>query len=209
MTRARTFVVGIAGGSGTGKTTVAAHLARLHHGVHVDGDRVAHAVLEDDADVKRRLREAFGPDVFGADGKVERRALGRRVFADAGALRRLNAVVHPAVAARCADAVARARAAGVPLVAVDAALLLEVAMPFRFDLTLALTCDLETRVRRLLAAGGRTEAEVRDRLDRQAGMEKHFYKADAVVDTGRHLPAVLSDVEALVGAALRRRKGNP
>jgi dephospho-CoA kinase len=156
----------------------------------------------------RSVRDEFGAQVFDAQGHIDRRALGRVVFADASALLRLNAVVHPAVVARCAQEVRRARARGVPLVVVDAALLLEVAMPFRFDLTVALTCERAERVRRLLAKGGRDEDEIRDRLDRQAHMEKHFAKADAVVDTGRDLAAVLADVDALVDAA-RKRDGTP
>ena len=201
---ARTVVIGIAGGSGTGKSTVASHLAHRYRGVHVDGDRIAHAVL-DDASVMTRVRVAFGDEVFGSDGKVDRRSLGRVVFADSERLQMLNGIVHAAVVERCADEVAHARAAGAALAVVDAALLLEVPMTFALDLTLALQCDRDERVRRLLAKGGRSEAEIRDRLDRQADMEKHFYKADAVVDTGRDLAAVLADVDALVDAVVKRK----
>jgi len=197
----RTLTIGMAGGSGTGKSTIAAHLVAKYGGVHVDGDRIAHAVLDDDGDVRERVRK-----VFDDAGGIDRRHLGRIVFADASRLSALNAIIHPAVVARSAAEVENARDAGVPLVVVDAALLLEVAMPFRFDLTVALRCDREERVRRLLAKGTRSEAEIRDRFDRQGPMEKHFYKADAVVDTGRDLAAVLTDVEALVDAARRRAK---
>jgi dephospho-CoA kinase len=198
-----TLVVGIAGGSGTGKSTVAAHLVGKFGGVHVDGDRIAHTVLDDER-VRDRIRAEFGPDVFDADGRVDRRRLGRLVFADSSRLGRLNAIMHPAIVARCAEEVERARATAATLVVVDAALLLEVAVPFAFDIVIALRADREERRRRLLAQGGHGEAEIGDRLDRQEGMEKHFYKADAVVDTGRDLASVLSDAEGLVEAALRR-----
>lgn len=199
-----TFVMGIAGASGSGKSTIAAHLARRFAGVHVDGDRVAHEVLSGDAGVIARIRGAFGAGVFDASGRIDRRRLGRVVFGDPAALERLNAMVHPAVVARCTEAVARARVDGVPLVVVDAALILEVPLPFGLDLTIALTCDREERMRRLMSKGGWSEDEVRARLDRQGGMEKHFYKADAVIDTGRELSAVLADVEARVEAAMAR-----
>ncbi len=201
----RTVVVGIAGGSGTGKSTIARHLVAKYGGLHVDGDRVAHAVL-DDARTRARVRDAFGDGVFAPDGSVDRRRLGRVVFGDEARLAALNAIVHPAVVARCADEVAKARADGAPLVVVDAALLLEVPMTFAFDITLALSCEREERVRRLLAVGGRSEAEIRDRLARQDGMQKHFYKADAVVDTGRELAAVLADVDQLVDAVVKRNE---
>lgn len=196
------IVVGIAGGSGTGKSTIARHVAERFHGVHVDADRLAHAILEEDATVIARLRSVFGADVLDADGRVIRLRLGRAVFADPVLLARLNAIVHPAVTTRCAAAVDAARAAGARVAVVDAALLLEVAMPFAFDLLLALTCDPETRFARIMGKGGWTEADVRARLERQRDMEKHFYKADAVVDTGRDLPSVLKDVDARVASAL-------
>lgn len=204
MTKQPTLVVGIAGASGSGKSTVAAYVAGRYGGVHVDGDRVAHEVLSDDAGAIAKVRAAFGAEVFDAGGTIDRRRLGRVVFADPKALQRLNAIVHPAVVARCTEAVARAKVDGTPLAIVDAALILEVPMPFGFDLTIALFCERGERMRRLLAKGGWSEDEVRARLDRQDGMEKHFYKADAVVDTGRDLPAVLADVEAIIDAALER-----
>lgn len=204
MTAHKTLVVGIAGGSGSGKSTVAEHLARRYRGVHVDGDRVAHEVLSSDSTTIARIRDTFGAGVFDAHGRIDRRRLGRIVFADPEALQKLNAIVHPAVVARSADAVVRARVDGVPLVVVDAALILEVPMPFGFDLTIALSCAREERMRRLLAKGGWSRPEVEARLERQEGMEKHFYKADAVIDTGRALAEVLADVETLIDAALER-----
>jgi len=196
------IVVGIAGGSGTGKSTIARHVAERFHGVHIDADRVAHAALAEDAGVLVQLRATFGEGILNPDGSVSRLRLGRAVFADPALLARLNAIVHPAVIARCAAAVEAARAAGARVAVVDAALLFEVEMPFDFDLLIALTCDPQTRLARILAKGGWAEADVRARLARQQDMEKHFYKADAVVDTGRDLSSVLKDVGARVAAVL-------
>jgi len=199
--RTGTLIVGIAGGSGTGKTTVSEHLVTSSGAVHVDGDGIAHEVLRAPA-VIRSISDEFAGVVI--EGVVDRRALGRLVFADQSRLDTLNAIVHPWIAARVASDVAAARDSGARLVVVDAALLLEVALPFGFDLLLALRCDTEERVRRLLSKGHRSEAEIRDRIARQSAMEKHFYKADAVVDTGRDLSAVLADVDRLVQAARSR-----
>lgn len=195
-------VIGIAGGSGTGKSTIATDIVRRHGGVHVDGDRVAHAVLENPA-VMQGILDRFGADLVDPDGHVNRRRLGVRVFADAKARAALNAIVHPEVVQRCAAAVEDARARREPVVVVDAALLMEVDMPFAIDLSIALRCDREIRLARLMAKGGWSEAEIRARLDAQEGMEKHFYKADAVIDTGRELNTVLANVDALVVNALK------
>jgi dephospho-CoA kinase len=186
-----------AGGTGPGKTTIARHRVARFGGVHIVGDRVGHAGLGE-AGVVRQLVEAFGPGVLDATGAVDRKRLGPLVFADSGRLEVLNAIVHPAVIRRCAQAVADARRNGEPLVVVDAALILEVDMQLAFDLVIALTGDPDVRVARIMAKGGWSEAEVRARLARQQGMEKHFYKADAVIDTGRDLPSVLTDIDARV-----------
>jgi dephospho-CoA kinase len=198
------YTIGIAGGSGTGKSTIAAHLAARYRGVHLDADRVAHQVLEEPV-VVGAIRREFGAGVIDVNGSVNRRRLGVYVFSDGAKRAALNAIVHPAIIARCADEVARARAQGVPVVVVDAALILEVDMSISFDLTIALTCDNETRLARLRGRGGWSEAELRTRLEAQKALEKHFYKADAVVDTGPALPDVLAEIDRLVGERLPRR----
>jgi dephospho-CoA kinase len=197
-------VIGIAGGSGTGKSTIAAHVASRRGGVHIDADRVAHDVLGE-PDVIARIRAAFGDEVIDLDGSVNRRRLGVRVFSDESRRSALNAIVHPAIIARCAAEVDAARAGGAAVVVVDAALLLEVTMSFAFDVMIGLTCAPETRLARLRSRGGWSEAELRARLEAQSGLEKHFYKADAVVDTGAALADVLARVDGLIDDRLSRR----
>jgi len=194
-------VIGIAGGSGTGKSTIAAHIARRHGGIHIDADRVGHAVLDDPV-VLAKVRERFGDDVVESDGRVNRRRLGARVFADDSARADLNAIVHPAIIRRCEDAVEAARVSGQPVAVVDAALLFEVDMGLVMDFTFALVCDPEVRLARLLAKGGWSEAEIRARLAAQTGLEKNFYKADLVVDTGQDLAGVLAGIDTHVDALL-------
>jgi len=198
------LVIGIAGGSGTGKSTIGAHVANRHGGIHIDADQVAHAVLEE-AGVIEDLRRAFGDDVIDLDGTVNRRRLGVRVFSSEQRRVALNAIVHPAIIARCAADVEAARDRGARVAVVDAALLFEVDMLIPFDLTIALTCDPDVRLARLRTRGGWSDAELRARLDAQQDLEKHFYKADAVVDTGRALDEVLADIDRLVEDRLSRR----
>lgn len=199
------YTIGIAGGSGTGKSTIAAHVAHRYQGVHIDADLVAHGVLEEAA-VIGEIRREFGPSVIDADGSVNRRRLGVYVFSDAGRRAALNAIVHPAIVARCAALVKDAGEAGAAVVVVDAALLLEVDMQITFDFTLALKCEPEIRLARLRGRGGWSEGELRSRLDAQVGLEKHFYKADAVVDTGPSLPEVLAAVDRLLDERMSRRQ---
>jgi len=198
------YVIGIAGGSGTGKSTIAAHIAARHRGVHIDADRVAHEVLEDPA-VIAEIRRAFGDTVIDLDGTVNRRRLGVRVFGDPARRQALNGIVHPAIIARCAAEADDARRRGARVAVVDAALLLEVDMGMRFDFVMALECDAGTRLARLRRRGGWSEGELRARLAAQQGLEKHFYKADVVVDTGPALDDVLAGVDRLIDAKLAGR----
>jgi dephospho-CoA kinase len=198
------LVIGIAGGSGTGKSTIAAHVAARFQGIHIDADQVAHQVLEN-PEVVAAIRREFGASVINLDGTVNRRRLGVRVFTDAERRAALNTIVHPAIIERCAAEVEGARARGSRVAVVDAALLFEVPMSFPFDLTIALQCDPEIRLGRLRSRGGWSETELRARLDAQSGLEKHFYKADAVVDTGPALEKVLAGVDRLVEERLSRR----
>ena len=118
-------IVGLTGGIGSGKSTVAAILAELGARV-IDADRIGHDVYRPGTPGFDRVVEAFGRGVVAADGTIDRRALGAIVFADPAARARLNAIVHPLIAGDLAGTIARARADGFagPIV-IEAAILLE------------------------------------------------------------------------------------
>jgi dephospho-CoA kinase len=197
-------IVGLAGESGTGKTTIARHITG-NGGVHIDADRVGHELLDADAAVIAAVLELAGDGVLNEQGRIDRKRLGAAVFADPGLLQRYNAIIHPAIRRRCGELVEAARAKGVTLVVVDAALLLDSDMPFGFDLMVALRASGDTQMRRLVARGDRTEVEARARLARQGHIEKSFYKADVVVDTDRDLPEVLAEIDRRVAPLLNDR----
>jgi dephospho-CoA kinase len=114
----------------------------------------------------------------------------------------LNDIVHPAIRRECGVRVEELREKGVPFVVIDGALLLDSRMPFAWDLLIALDCDEEEQVARLMAKGGRTEREVRARLASQGGIRKSFGKADVVVDTKRRKEVVLAEIDALIDELL-------
>lgn len=189
-------IVGLAGGSATGKSTIAAHLSR-RGAAHVDADRVGHGLLENNRTVIARIRRRFGDAVF-AGGAVDRRALAEVVFSAPAALEDLNAIIHPAIVDACAKRLERLRRNGVRLAVLDAALLLEAELPFEVDLMLALRCSPEEQMRRLEAKGGLSRPQIEARLRSQSALEKAFYRADVVVDTGRPLDEVLEEIDRLV-----------
>lgn len=194
--------VGLVGQSGTGKSMIAAHLVDKGAG-HIDADEVAHMVLRTNDAARKRIRKRFGPEVFiGKD--IDRRALGRVVFGDPEALKELNGIVHPAIIEACVERLDEFKSAGVELVVIDAALLLEVPLPFEVDLMIALRCDREEQVRRLVAVGG-VEKDIEARLDSQDHLEEAFDRADVVIDTRKPKKAVLSEIDGIIKVLLDHR----
>lgn len=197
------IVLGFAGGSGVGKTTIARSLAKrfsVWKVGHVDADAVAHDLLNGDVDIRRRVLERFGRSILTGE-KIDRKKLGAVVFGREEALRDLNAIIHPAVVAACRQRVAELEEGGAKLVIVDAALLLEVPdapAAMGIDYVMALRAPREERLRRLLDKGDAAREEIETRLDNQEHMEKSFYRADVVVDTNRPLSAVVDEIAAVI-----------
>ncbi len=104
-------IIGLTGGIGAGKSTVAGILTQLGARV-IDADRIGHEAYRPGSEGFARVVEAFGPGVVGADRAIDRRALGALVFADPAARARLNALVHPLIAAEVGRRIAAARAEG-------------------------------------------------------------------------------------------------
>ena len=189
-------VVGLVGEFGTGKSTIAAHLKARGAG-HIDADRIAHEVLQHDAGVQEAIARRFGPEMM-KDRTIDKRRIADIVFNDEQALKELNAIMHPPIIEACRRELDNYRDAGYDLVVIDAALLLEVPMPFDIDLTIALRCDRKEQIRRLREDRKISLDEIESRLESQDHIQKSFYKADAVVDTGRPKPVVLAEVDRLI-----------
>lgn len=198
-------VMAIVGGTGTGKSTLAAHLARRGARV-IDGDAIAHDLLRDDPAVTARVVKRFGRKILAESGAVDRSRLGRVVFGDTAALAALNGILHPAILERMERRLSEFRARGTGLAVIDAALLLEVEVPFRLDLVIALRCDSSVQRRRLRNAGLDDET-IRRRLESQRDLQKSFHKADIIVDTGRELALVTAEIDAIVDDLLAGNGG--
>jgi len=198
-----TRVVGLTGGIGTGKSTVAAMLAELG-AVVIDADAIVHELQAPGTPLVRAIAEALGPEVLDSDGALDRKAVAERVFADPEARRRLNALVHPPVAAEMARRLEAARARGVPLAVLDIPLLLEgrekgsgTASAFPFDAVIVVYAPQEVQVERACARDGSRPEEVRARLRAQMPIEEKRGLADFVVDNSGSRDETRHQVEAL------------
>lgn len=170
---------GLTGGIGAGKSTVATRLVE-RGAVLVDSDVIAREVVEPGTEGLAAIVEAFGRDVLDADGRLDRPALAAVVFADSGARRTLDGIVHPLVRARSDEIVAAA--APDAIVVQDIPLLVEGGMAPAFPLVVVVGVDAEERVRRLVSARGMAEQDARARIAAQATDEQRRAVADVWLD---------------------------
>jgi dephospho-CoA kinase len=171
--------VGLTGGVASGKSTVAAVLRDLGALV-IDADQLAREVVEPGTPGLAAVVEAFGPEVLTEDGRLDRPALGARVFADEDARRRLEQIVHPLVRARAAEL----EAAAVPgtLVVHDIPLLTETGQAGAFDAVLVVDVPVATQVERMVRDRGWSRADAQARAAAQASREDRRAVATYVID---------------------------
>jgi dephospho-CoA kinase len=186
--------VGLTGGIGSGKSTVATRLA-AHGAVVLDADRIAREVVEPGTDGLAEVVAAFGADVLAEDGGLDRAALAGKVFADTEARQRLNAIVHPRIGERTAELMAAAAEDAV--VVHDVPLLVENDLGAAYHLVLVVHADVETRVKRLVEARGMAEQDVRARIAAQATEEQRRAAADVWLDNNGEPDAVRAELDAL------------
>ena len=184
--------IGLTGGIGSGKSTVAALLAD-RGALLVDADRIARAVLEPGTPGLAAVAEAFGDGVLTSDGSLDRAALAGVVFADPDARARLDGIVHPLVRRQAAEAVAAAPPDAV--VVQDVPLLVETGQAGSYDLVVVVQTELDVRLRRLVARG-LTEQDARARIASQATDEQRRAVADVLLDNSgsrEELEAAVAD----------------
>ncbi len=188
-------VIGLTGGIGSGKSTVATMLGELGATV-IDADRVGHDVYRPGSDGFRRVVEAFGDDVVATDGTIDRRVLGAKVFADPAALRRLNALVHPLIGLEIRDRLMRAQgeASALPIV-VEAAIMMEAGWTF-FDEVWVVVVAPETAIARVTASRGMTRDEVQRRIDAQMTSAERRARATRVIENDGTPAELRAQVEA-------------
>lgn len=200
MTARRPLLIGLTGNIGTGKSTVAQMLAELGAEV-IDADRVAHETMRPGTAVHAAIVEAFGPDVLALGGEIDRKRLGRVVFADPEALARLEAIVHPATIAEVGRRIA---ASGASVVVVEAIKLIETGMYTAYDALWVTTCRPEQQVWRLMGGRRLSRPEAERRVAAQPPQEEKVALADVVIDTSGRLSHTRAQVrvawEMLVGA---------
>jgi dephospho-CoA kinase len=193
-------VLGLTGGIGSGKSTVARLLADL--GVPVlDADQLARAVVEPGRPAHADITAAW-PAVIDGAGGIDRKRLAAIVFADPKARKRLEAITHPRIAARAEERFADLARAGHPLAVYEASLLVESSRQRDFDGLIVVTVSPETQLRRVLVRGGLTEDEARARIAAQLPLADKAAAATHIIDNDGAPEATRAQVERLVASVI-------
>jgi dephospho-CoA kinase len=203
-------LIGLTGGIATGKTTFAAALRAAGAPV-VDADGLAREAVRRGGPALDEIVRAFGPDVLGPDGELDRPRMAARVFGDPEARARLEAIVHPAVRRAVAAETARLAAQGHDLAFYDVPLLFETGLDRDVDCVLVVYAPPEVQRARLAARDGLGAAEAEARLAAQMPIEEKARRADIVVTNqgdAAALRAKAVPVLAALRAGLSRRLPN-
>lgn len=185
--------IGLTGGIGSGKSTVAGLLA-ARGAVVIDADRIAREVVEPGTPGLAAVVDAFGDDILAADGSLDRPALAAVVFADPDARARLDGIVHPLVRERAVELAADAPPDAV--LVNDVPLLVETGQAGSYDLVVVVEAELGTRLARLVERGV-PEADARARIAAQATDEQRRAAADVVLDNSGTLEELADQVARL------------
>jgi dephospho-CoA kinase len=158
----------------------------------IDADQVTREVMCAGTPVHAAVVKTFGPEVLASDGEIDRKRLGKIVFADPAALARLEAIVHPATIETVARRVA---ASDARVIVVEAIKLIEAGMADSYDSLWVTTCRPEQQVARIMAARDMTRVEAEQRVRAQPPQEKKIAQADVIIDTSGTLAQTRQQVQ--------------
>ena len=191
------FIVGLTGGIGSGKSAAAGQFAALGAAL-VDTDAIAHDLTGPGGAALAAIRASFGAGMLTAAGALDRAAMRQRVFADAGERRRLEAILHPLIRAEVEARICRFASADFPYVVLVVPLLAETgSYRERVDRVLVVDCPVALQIERVMARNGMTRAEVETILQAQATREARLAIADDVIANDGGLDRLAAQVAGL------------
>lgn len=175
------FTIGLTGGIGSGKSTVAQWFKK--HGVPVlDADKTVHRLLQSDSSTISKLVHEFGSEILGENGEINRSKLGIRIFCDEDARKRLERIVHPRVVECMKDEQAALRDTGAKFCVWDVPLLIEAGFEKFVDEVWVVWVPRDLQILRVLARDKLSLAEVEARIAAQGSLDEKRQQADVVID---------------------------
>ncbi|MEX2245266.1 MAG: dephospho-CoA kinase [Dehalococcoidia bacterium] len=197
-----TVVIGLTGGIASGKSVVSRLLAE-RGALVMDADKLGHEAYRREGACYDAVIEAFGRDVVGADGEIDRKALGAKVFGDAAQRKRLEGIVWPWMRGEMQKRLDELRAEGVPVVVLEAAVLIEADWVPLVDRVWVVTVPPDAARERVVSRNGLTPEQADARIAAQLPNDERVRHADVVIDNSE----TLDDLERRVEAEWRRLTG--
>lgn len=189
-------VIGLTGGIASGKSVVARGLRALGVTV-IDADQLAREVVQKGSEGLAEVVRAFGEEVLQPDGTLDRERVAARVFKDAEARARLNAIVHPRIGALSLERIAQAQASSTPYVVYEAPLLVETGSYRGLHALVVVATSPKVQLERVVARDGLTPDAAKARLDAQMPLRAKLAVADYVIQNDAGIPELEAQVAAL------------
>ncbi|MFT5389869.1 MAG: phosphopantetheine adenylyltransferase/dephospho-CoA kinase [Gammaproteobacteria bacterium] len=176
------MIIGLTGGIASGKSTAARYLAEKGASV-IDADILGHRAYDPGTQAFDEVVEAFGADVVGADGQVDRKVLGGKVFGHPDGLKQLTDIVWPAIRRMAEEQIASLKAqAPDTTVILEAAVLFEAGWEDAVDEVWVIVTERETAIARAMARDGADEQAIQKRIDAQLSNEERRDRADVALE---------------------------
>lgn len=191
------IVIGLTGGIASGKSTVSNYLREKGLAI-IDADIVAREVVEPGQPALAEIVTAFGTDIVTANGELNRKALGARVFGHPTELAQLNAIIQPHIHQRIVALEQQYQAAGEKLVVLDAPVLIEAGYRDDVDLLVVVNITTELQLARLMARDSLDQDAAKQRVQSQLALAEKVKLADVVIDNSQSIAATHQQLDDLL-----------
>ena len=175
-------IIGLTGGIGSGKSTVAQFLTEMG-AIVLDADKIGHEVLKPRGEAWKQVVNEFGKDIVAANGEIDRAKLGNIVFHNPEAMQRLNRIIHPIIDNLVNARLEEYRRQGVDEVVLEAAVILEAGRASQVHELWVTVAPEAVVLRRIMERTGISEQEARARIQSQLSNEERIKQANVVIDT--------------------------
>ena len=198
------LVIGLAGGIGSGKSSVSGMLKNLG-AIIIDADKLGHEVYLPGTEGLREVVSEFGEDILSSNGEIDRRILGSKVFGSPEAMAKLNAIVWPRIKNKVTELIEENSQLGTEVLVLDAAVLIEAGWTSVVDEVWVVTAPVDQIISRLESRNGITEEQAMSRINSQMTTEQRVEYADIVIENDNSLDELMSSVQHIWNKTLSNK----
>lgn len=191
------WTIGLTGGIGSGKSSVT-HWLKEHDIAVLDADQTVHQLLAEDKTTIRRVAQTFGEEILDKQGKIDRKALGAKVFVNDETRKRLEGILHPLVKGKMFEDQMALAAKGVKLCVWDVPLLFEAGFDMSMNEIWVVWVSPEVQLERVMKRDSSTRAEAELRISAQWPLEDKLKLADVIIDNSESWENTMVQLEELL-----------